>query len=322
MALGSNISSGATGPGKTGLASRLVHASKPITGDHRYITAAAIAVSTRLVAAYHRGTIQMNGTAELSPVAQQRPRPPPSTLTTLPQVLSSLSSLESEETELSNSLSALLSDQEPIQNALTRLQSLLPSIDELHTEASALSRKVSVTARTAERVGGRVRTLDEEMRRVREASDRVQQVMELKVRRFRLLPYSRLTCSLHVLVIIILSSVVNRRARLGIGDSTLFTSHGPPRGCDQWRFCRDSRRKFIFFRSTHYPLSLIFLSLHLHFRMIAFFGESVASRTDTTRCADASPSGFHASVHRGNQGSGRGGHNAVFQALPSNWLGN
>ena len=77
--------------------------------------------------------MQMNGTVELPPTTQQ-PRPPPSTLTTLPQVL------------------------------------------------SALSRKVSVTARTAERVGGRVRTLDEEMRRVREASDRVQQVMELKVR--------------------------------------------------------------------------------------------------------------------------------------------
>ncbi|KAI0270779.1 COG4-domain-containing protein [Russula aff. rugulosa BPL654] len=123
--------------------------------------------------------MQMNGTVELPPTAQQS-RPSPSTLTTLPQVLSALSSLESEEAELSNSLSALLSDQEPIQNALTRLQALLPTIDELHTEASALSRKVSVTARTAERVGGRVRTLDEEMRRVREASDRVQQVMELK----------------------------------------------------------------------------------------------------------------------------------------------
>ena len=133
--------------------------------------------------------VQMNGTAAspppLTPSAQgqEQQRPSPLTLTTLPQVLSALSSLESEEAELSNSLSALLRDQEPIQNSLARLQSLLPRIDELHTEASALSGKVSVTARTAERVGGRVRTLDEEMRRVREASDRLQQVMELKVRR-------------------------------------------------------------------------------------------------------------------------------------------
>lgn len=214
--------------------------------------------------------MQMNGTAELPHTAaqqqQQRPRPSPSTLTTLPQVLSALSSLESEEAELSNSLSTLLSDQEPIQNALTRLQSLLPSIDELHTEASALSRKVSVTAHTAERVGGRVRTLDEEMRRVREASDRVQQVMELKVRRFSPLLFFRLTCSYmrfpSALVIIVLSSVVNRRARLGIGDTTLFTGHGPPRGRDQRRFCRDRRRKSFYFRSSHHSLSLIFLSFH------------------------------------------------------------
>ncbi|KAI9456239.1 COG4-domain-containing protein [Lactarius psammicola] len=109
-------------------------------------------------------------------------RPPRSTLTTLPQILSALSSLESEEAELSSSLSALLANQEPIIHSLTRLQTLLPQIGELHADASTLSHKVSATARTAERVGGRVRALDEEMRRVREASDRVQQVIELKAR--------------------------------------------------------------------------------------------------------------------------------------------
>jgi chromosome segregation ATPase len=109
-------------------------------------------------------------------------RPPPSTLTTLPQILSALSSLQSEEADLSNSLSALLADQEPILDSLARLQTLLPRIDELNVDASTLSHKVSATARTAERVGGRVRALDEEMRRAREASDRVQQVIELKVR--------------------------------------------------------------------------------------------------------------------------------------------
>ncbi|KAI9446846.1 COG4-domain-containing protein [Lactarius indigo] len=119
----------------------------------------------------------MNGDPPLTPPAH---RPPPSTLTTLPQILSALSSLESEEAELSNSLSALLAHQEPILDSLARLQTLLPRIDELHVDASTLSHKVSATARTAERVGGRVRTLDEEMRRVREASDRVQQVIELK----------------------------------------------------------------------------------------------------------------------------------------------
>jgi hypothetical protein len=56
--------------------------------------------------------------------------------------------------------------------------------------------------------------------------------------------------------------------------------------------------------------------------MVAFFGESIASRADIAGCADTSPSGFHAPVHRGDQGSRRGGHDAVFQALPGDWLGN
>ena len=42
------------------------------------------------------------------------------------------------------------------------------------------------TAKTAERVGSRVRSLDEEMGRVREAGDRVGQVMDLKVLGFSL----------------------------------------------------------------------------------------------------------------------------------------
>ena len=108
-------------------------------------------------------------------------RPDPKTLTTLPEILSSLASLESEEAELSTSLSELLSDREPIVNSLTRIQALVPRLNELHSEATLLSGTVSVTAKTADRVGGRVRSLDEEMRRVREAGERVGQVMELKV---------------------------------------------------------------------------------------------------------------------------------------------
>ena len=65
-----------------------------------------------------------------------------------------LSSLESEEAELSNSLSVLLRDQDPIQNALACLQSLFPHVDDLHTEVSVLSCKVSVTAHAAVHVGG------------------------------------------------------------------------------------------------------------------------------------------------------------------------
>ena len=108
-------------------------------------------------------------------------RPDPRKLTTLPEILSALSAVESEEAEISTSLSQLLSEREPIDNALARIQQLAPHFDELQGEARLLSSTVSATAKTAGRVGGRVRLLDEEMRRVREAGERVGQVMELKV---------------------------------------------------------------------------------------------------------------------------------------------
>lgn len=106
----------------------------------------------------------------------------PRTLTSLPQIFSCLSALQSEEAELSNSLTKLLSAREPIVASLNRLNAVLPHIEELHHEAVVLSGRVSSTAQTAERIGGRVSTLDEEMRRIKEAGERVAQVMQLKVR--------------------------------------------------------------------------------------------------------------------------------------------
>jgi hypothetical protein len=73
---------------------------------------------------------------------------------------------------------------DPIILTLQRLQSLVPQLDALQADASILTKKVSTTAKTAERVGSKVRSLDEEMRRVREAGDRVGLVMDLKVRCF------------------------------------------------------------------------------------------------------------------------------------------
>ncbi|KAJ7489961.1 COG4 transport protein-domain-containing protein [Mycena galericulata] len=101
-------------------------------------------------------------------------------ITNLQDILSSISEYQSEEAQLSNSLSDLLSARDPILASLARLQGLVPHLDQLQDEATLLSATVSSTAQTAERVGGRVRSLDEEMRRVREAGDRVGQVMELK----------------------------------------------------------------------------------------------------------------------------------------------
>jgi len=112
----------------------------------------------------------------------QTTRRDPRSLTSLSDILSCLATLQSEEAELANSLTDLLNAREPIIRSLGRLNSLVPQIDELDREASLLSDRVSNTAKTAERVGGRVRLLDDEMGRVREAADRVGQVMELKVR--------------------------------------------------------------------------------------------------------------------------------------------
>lgn len=104
----------------------------------------------------------------------------PRTLTSLNEILSCLSWYQSVETELSSSLTELLSNRQSIDKSLQQLEGLVPRLNDLQIEATNFSTKVSATAQTAERVGGRVRSLDEEMRRVGEAAERVGQVMELK----------------------------------------------------------------------------------------------------------------------------------------------
>ncbi|KZT36993.1 COG4-domain-containing protein [Sistotremastrum suecicum HHB10207 ss-3] len=105
---------------------------------------------------------------------------PIKSLTSLSDILSTLSTIQSQEADISQSLSSLLSSREPIDAFLAQLQTLVPQIDEIRLDAVLLSEKVSKTAKTAERVGGRVRSLDEEMRRVRMSVERVGLVMELK----------------------------------------------------------------------------------------------------------------------------------------------
>ena len=105
----------------------------------------------------------------------------PRKLTNLNEILSCLSWYQSEEAALSNTLAGLLSDRASIADSLRRLEALVPHLDDLCLESSQLARKVSSTAMTADRVGGRVRALDQEMSRVSQAAERVGQVMELKV---------------------------------------------------------------------------------------------------------------------------------------------
>ena len=113
------------------------------------------------------------------------PRLSARSITTLPELLSSLSALQSVESALSASLSTLLEAQEPLRSSLARLNAVAPTIDELQIETNILSRQVGVTAQTAGRVRGKVQALDEEMRRVREAGERVGLVIDLKAGRPR-----------------------------------------------------------------------------------------------------------------------------------------
>ncbi|PAV23478.1 COG4-domain-containing [Pyrrhoderma noxium] len=107
-------------------------------------------------------------------------RPQPKNLSSLSNILESLSSLEIEENELQTSLTNVLSNNEPIQESLSQLRTLNLPIQHVQNDVKVLSERVHITSKTAERVGSRVRRLDEEMKRVREAMDRVIQVMELK----------------------------------------------------------------------------------------------------------------------------------------------
>jgi hypothetical protein len=107
-------------------------------------------------------------------------RKDPRKLTNLNEILSCLSWYQSEEAGLSNSLTELLSDRDSIAGSLQQLEALIPRLDALCLESSDLAKEVSSTAKTAERVGGRVRSLDEEMGRVSEAAERVGQVMGIE----------------------------------------------------------------------------------------------------------------------------------------------
>src|SRR4051812_46518282 len=71
------------------------------------------------------------------------PQNDPRKLTTLPEIISCLSLFQSEEADVSNSLTELLSAREPILASLDRLRSLAPHLEELHAGASLLSEKVS-----------------------------------------------------------------------------------------------------------------------------------------------------------------------------------
>lgn len=147
-----------------------------------------------------------------TPLASSPPSPgplDPRSLTSPSQITHQLSLLTKREADLSLELNALVSDRRNIDTALARLRHLGSQVASLASEVDGtgggpsrsrglnggsagyfddeegedegLVERVRRVWETSERVGGKVRRLDEEIGRVREATDIVTEVLELKV---------------------------------------------------------------------------------------------------------------------------------------------
>ncbi|KDE05958.1 hypothetical protein MVLG_03644 [Microbotryum lychnidis-dioicae p1A1 Lamole] len=103
-----------------------------------------------------------------------------STLTSRSLIEQHLAELTRHESSLDDQLVQLISAKQPLQSQLDRLGSLKEVVHGIQGEASHLCRQVAQVATTAERVGGKVRVLDQEQSRVKEAIEYVQAVQDLK----------------------------------------------------------------------------------------------------------------------------------------------
>ncbi|SCV74096.1 BQ2448_6528 [Microbotryum intermedium] len=103
-----------------------------------------------------------------------------STLTSRSLIEQHLAELTRHESSLDEQLLQLISTKQPLQAQLDRLGSLKEVVHGIQGEASHLCRQVAQVATTAERVGGKVRILDQEQSRVKEAIEYVQAVQDLK----------------------------------------------------------------------------------------------------------------------------------------------
>jgi hypothetical protein len=136
-------------------------------------------------------------------------------LTTTAQLHAHLAALTARESELTTALNDLVSNRDTLDDAIDRLQGLVPLVQEIAVEVDGRPANPSIIApysawqhggepdssgfelaigeeglvdrvarvwETSERVGGKVRKLDTEVSRVREAAERVTAVLELKVR--------------------------------------------------------------------------------------------------------------------------------------------
>lgn len=107
-------------------------------------------------------------TATPAPQPPPQPQPPTtttvdlSTLLTRSQIEQHLSLLTFQESTLDTTLSSLISSRTKLANQLKALESLRQVVGGIQGEAEHMAREVGNVAETAERVGGKVRVLDEE----------------------------------------------------------------------------------------------------------------------------------------------------------------
>jgi hypothetical protein len=137
----------------------------------------------------------------------------PRRITSPSQITAQLALLSQKEQDLTQTLNALISDRTHLDGALVHLRELGSEVeglalevdggnqgsalgfakngkgdvfdDEIDLRGEGLVERVRKVWDTSERVGGKVRRLDEEVGRVREATDIVTEVLELKVSSYR-----------------------------------------------------------------------------------------------------------------------------------------
>ena len=85
-----------------------------------------------------------------------------STLLTRAQIQAHLSTLTAHESTLDASLTQLIQDRQRLSSQLNALDALSEVVGGIQGEAEGMADSVRIVAETAERVGGKVRVLDEE----------------------------------------------------------------------------------------------------------------------------------------------------------------
>ncbi|GAA6019251.1 hypothetical protein JCM11491_001290 [Sporobolomyces phaffii] len=104
----------------------------------------------------------------------------PATLLTRGDIERHLALLTAQESDLDARLAGLIASTTRLATQLAALESLRPVVGGIQGEAAHMAQEIGAVAETAERVGAKVRGLDEEQSRVKASIDVVQAVQDLK----------------------------------------------------------------------------------------------------------------------------------------------